>query len=149
LPGIDGQHKMSKSLGNAIFLKDSNDEIARKVKMCYTDPNHIRVSDPGKIEGNVVFAYLDAFYQDKADLEQLKQYYQKGGLGDGILKNKLSEILIALIEPIRLRRQIFAQDLNMVGKILFAGCEKALHTATENFAQIEKIMQLDYKNWLL
>lgn len=144
LPGIDGQNKMSKSLGNAIFLKDSNDEIARKVKMCYTDPNHIKITDPGQIEGNVVFSYLDAFYEDKNDLIALKEHYTKGGLGDSILKKKLTDILINLIEPIRQRREELSKNPELLKKILLDGCEKAHITATNNFAQIEKIMQLDY-----
>ncbi len=101
LPGIDGKAKMSKSLGNAIFLSDPIDVIKQKVKTMYTDPGHIKVSDPGKIEGNVVFAYLDAFDTDHAEVAQLKEQYQKGGLGDMVVKKRLMEVLEAFLLPIQ------------------------------------------------
>ena len=105
LPGIDGKAKMSKSLGNAIFLGDSADEITRKVRLMYTDPNHLRVSDPGTVEGNVVFAFLDIFDPNKAEVEELKAHYRRGGLGDGVLKKRLTDILEGMIAPMRQRRE--------------------------------------------
>jgi tryptophanyl-tRNA synthetase len=105
LVGIDGKEKAGKSLGNAIFLSDTSDEIKRKVYSMFTDPDHLRVSDPGKVEGNVVFAYLDAFHQDKDEVVALKEHYQKGGLGDSVIKGILNKSLQNLIAPIRQRRQ--------------------------------------------
>src|SRR3989338_7914447 len=110
LVGIDGNAKMSKSLGNCIYLSDSDKEIESKVMQAFTDPNHIRVEDKGKVEGNVVFAYLDAFDEDKKGVAELKAQYQKGGLGDIVLKNRLAKVLIDLITPIRARREEFAKD---------------------------------------
>jgi len=106
LSGIDGKAKMSKSLGNAIYLSDSADEVAKKVMQMYTDPDHIRVSDPGKVEGNTVFTYLDIFDPDTQEVAQLKQQYQKGGLGDVVLKKRLIEVLNAFLDPIRERREV-------------------------------------------
>lgn len=140
LPGLDGKAKMSKSLDNAIFLKDSNDQIALKIKSAYTDPNHIQISDPGKIDGNVVFDYLDIFYSDKKDLENLKNHYSKGGLGDSFLKKKLTEILISFLEPIRKKREELEKNHDFLKKILNEGNEKARERAEENFGQIKKIM---------
>ncbi len=110
LPGIDGKAKMSKSGGNAIPLSASPDEIGAAVKAMFTDPNHLRIEDPGQIEGNVVFAYLDAFDDDKVTLEEMKARYQHGGLGDGTVKKRLEEILQALLAPIRQRREQLSQD---------------------------------------
>src|SRR4029078_7869321 len=108
LPGIDGKAKMSKSLGNAIFLSDSVDEVSKKVKGMYTDPGHLRVEDPGKVEGNPVFTYLDAFRKDLVKIEELKEHYKRGGLGDSVVKKYLMEVLLEFLEPIRKRREQFA-----------------------------------------
>ena len=109
LPGIDGQAKASKSLGNAIYLSDSPNEVSKKIRLMFTDPNHVRVADPGKVEGNVVFAYLDAFDPDKAAVEALKEHYRRGGLGDGTVKQRLIEVLENLLAPMRRRRTEFAK----------------------------------------
>src|SRR5579872_5986113 len=110
LPGIDGKAKMSKSLNNAIFLADSVDEVTKKVKEMYTDPGHLRVEDPGKLEGNPVFTYLDAFGKDKVKIDELKAHYQRGGLGDSVVKKYLLEVLLEFLEPIRKRREEFSKD---------------------------------------
>ena len=140
LLGIDGKAKMSKSLKNAIFLKDSNDEIARKIKMCYTDPDHIYINTPGKIDGNVVFSYLDAFMENKEELEKLKTHYQAGGLADSALKKQLTEILISIIEPIRLRRKSLETDLTYVKAVLHDGTKDAQVISRKNFTEIRKII---------
>jgi tryptophanyl-tRNA synthetase len=140
LSGLDGKAKMSKSLNNAIFLKDSNDEISKKVNSAFTDPLHIKISDPGRIEGNVVFEYLDVFYEDKDDLEKLKNHYVSGGLGDMVLKNKLKEILIELIIPIRSKREELSKEKDFLNQVLKNGTAKAKQIAKQNFAEIKKIM---------
>ncbi len=144
LPGIDGGAKMSKSLGNCIYLKDSSDEIAKKVKSMYTDPTHLRVEDPGKVEGNPVFTYLDAFDPDVAAVEELKAHYQRGGLGDSIVKKRLNEVLQAFLEPIRKRREEFAKDPQAVMKILLAGSTAAAEVAASTLKEMKKVMFLDY-----
>jgi tryptophanyl-tRNA synthetase len=121
LPGIDGKAKMSKSLGNAIALSATDDEIRRAVKMMYTDSNHLRVTDPGRVEGNVVFTYLDAFDPDKAELEALKAHYRRGGLGDSVLKQRLETILIDVIAPLRERRAAYAAAPDTVRDIVRNG----------------------------
>ncbi|MBB3995975.1 tryptophanyl-tRNA synthetase [Sulfitobacter undariae] len=125
LMGVDGKAKMSKSGGNAIALSSSPDAISAAVKRMFTDPNHLRVEDPGQVEGNVVFAYLDAFDEDLAAVEQLKEHYRKGGLGDGKLKRRLEDILQVLIEPIRNRRAELARDPNYVIDVIRKGTERA------------------------
>lgn len=110
LPGIDGKAKMSKSLGNSLALSSSEDEIRQAVKMMFTDPNHLRVADPGQVEGNVVFTYLDAFDRDSAGVAELKEHYRRGGLGDRVIKQRLENCLLELLEPIRARREALAQD---------------------------------------
>jgi tryptophanyl-tRNA synthetase len=127
LPGVDGKAKMSKSSGNAIALSASPDEIAAAVKAMFTDPNHLRVEDPGQVEGNVVFTYLDAFDEDRAALEELKAQYRPGGLGDGKVKRRLEEILQALIGPIRTRRAELAKEPAHVLDAIRQGTEKARH----------------------
>jgi tryptophanyl-tRNA synthetase len=127
LPGIDGR-KASKSLGNAIPLSATTDEVRRLVRAMYTDPGHARVSDPGRVEGNVVFAYLDAFDPEPATVEELKQRYRGGGLGDMALKQRLEDVLEALIAPIRARRTELARDRAYVMDILRAGSERASAT---------------------
>ncbi len=125
LPGIDGSAKMSKSTGNAILLSASADEISAAVRAMYTDPNHLRVEDPGDVEGNVVFTYLDAFAPDAAKVEKLKQHYQRGGLGDMKVKRNLEDILQAVLSPIRERRKHIAKDPEYVLSLVKAGTEKA------------------------
>lgn len=144
LPGTDGKAKMSKSLGNCIYLGDSADAVAKKVKGMYTDPGHLRVEDPGKVEGNPVFTYLDSFDPDTAGLEEMKAHYQRGGLGDSIVKKRLLDALQAFLEPIRKRREEFAKDPQHVMQILFKGTERANAVASETLRQVRKAMRLDY-----
>lgn len=144
LPGTDGKAKMSKSLGNCIYLGDSADAVAKKVKGMYTDPGHLRVEDPGKVEGNPVFTYLDAFDPDTAGLEEMKAHYQRGGLGDSIVKKRLLEVLLAFLEPVRQKREEYAKDPSMVMKILMKGTERARAVADQTLQQVRKAMHLDY-----
>ncbi|TMV05680.1 tryptophan--tRNA ligase [Ruegeria sediminis] len=125
LPGIDGRTKMSKSGGNAIPLSASPDAIRAAVKAMFTDPGHLRVEDPGRIEGNAVFTYLDAFDEEETALEELKAHYRRGGLGDGTIKKRLEEILQELIGPIRTRRKHYAEDLTYVIDVIRRGTERA------------------------
>lgn len=145
LPGTDGKAKMSKSLGNAIFLADSADEVSKKVMSMYTDEQHVRASDPGKIEGNVVFMYLDYFDPDKDELEKMKKHYQAGGLGDVIVKKRLIEVLNNLLEPIRTRRAQFAQDPHEVMNIVLEGTDRARLVAEQTMREVRKVMFLDYR----
>ncbi len=144
LPGTDGKAKMSKSLGNCIYLGDTADAVAKKVKGMYTDPGHLRVEDPGKVEGNPVFTYLDVFDADVAGLEEMKAHYQRGGLGDSIVKKRLLDALQAFLEPIRKKREEFAKDPQHVMQILFKGTERANAVASETLRQVRKAMRLDY-----
>lgn len=144
LLGTDGRAKMSKSLGNAIFLSDSPDVLAQKVRAMYTDPNHLRVSDPGKVEGNPVFSYLDAFDPDTAEVERLKEHYQRGGLGDVVVKKRLLEVLEAFLKPIGQRRNEFAQDPAFVMKVLKEGTQETLVCAEKTMSQVRQAMCLDY-----
>ena len=146
LPGTDGKAKMSKSLGNAIYLSDSADDVAKKVKGMYTDPGHLRVEDPGKVEGNPVFTYLDAFGTDKAKLEEMKAHYQRGGLGDGTVKKYLLEMLQAFLGPVRSRRQEFAKDPAHVMSLLFKGTEVANQAANQTLAEVRAAMGLNYES---
>jgi tryptophanyl-tRNA synthetase len=145
LPGIDGKAKMSKSLGNAIYLSDPADAIAKKVKGMYTDPNHLRVEDPGQVEGNPVFLYLDAFDPDKEKLKEMKAHYQRGGLGDSIVKKHLNDVLQAELAPIRERRQHFAKDPQAIMDMLLEGSDKAAETADATLRSVRKVMHLDYR----
>jgi len=142
LPGIDGKAKMSKSLGNAIYLADSADEVARKVMMMYTDPNHIKVDDPGKIEGNTVFTYLDVFDPDHDEVERLKEQYRHGGLGDVKVKKRLIEVLNTLLEPIRQRRALFAQHTDEALKVLATGTAIAQEAAQKTMKEVREAMGL-------
>ena len=130
LPGIDGNAKMSKSLGNTLTLSASEEEIHRAVSAMYTDPNHLRVADPGQIEGNVVFTYLDAFHTDKTFVTEMKAHYQRGGLGDRQCKNALETCLQELLAPIRERRANYIQDKGMLLALLRRGSERA-HELTQ------------------
>lgn len=142
LPGIDGKAKMGKSLGNAIYLSDTPEVIAKKVMSMYTDAEHLRVSDPGKIEGNTVFAYLDAFDPDTAEVARLKEQYRHGGLGDVVLKKRLIGVLEALLTPMRERRKIFEQDRALVEKIVREGSERAREVAAQTMKQVRAVMCL-------
>lgn len=153
LPGTDGKAKMSKSLGNCIYLSDSADEVCRKVKSMYTDPSHLQVSDPGHLEGNAVFTYLDAFASDEQvhccmkdyeTLQEMKDHYTHGGLGDMKCKKLLMNILQDTLEPIRKRRAEFERDIPAVYDILKQGCEKAREAATETMDEVRRAMKLNY-----
>ncbi len=153
LPGTDGKAKMSKSLGNCIYLSDSADEVCRKVKSMYTDPSHLQVSDPGHLEGNAVFTYLDAFASDEQvhccmkdyeTLQEMKDHYTRGGLGDMKCKKLLMNILQDTLEPIRQRRAEFERDIPAVYDILKQGCEKAREAATETMDEVRRAMKLNY-----
>lgn len=153
LPGTDGKAKMSKSLGNCIYLSDSADQVRQKVMGMYTDPGHIKVSDPGKIEGNTVFTYLDAFCKPEdfqkylpeyANLDELKAHYQKGGLGDVKVKRFLEAILQEELEPIRLRRKELEQDIEGIYRILERGCEVARQAAARTLGEVRAAMKINY-----
>jgi tryptophanyl-tRNA synthetase len=134
---------MGKSTNNAIFLKDSANMIAQKVKRMFTDPNHLRVEDPGTVEGNLVFAYLDAFDPDKEALQEMKDHYQRGGLGDGVVKQRLNAVLQALLQPIRERREKFACDPGEVMNILRTGSEAAKTVAVKTLSEVREAMLLE------
>ncbi|MBI0274289.1 tryptophan--tRNA ligase [Hafnia alvei] len=138
LPGIDGNAKMSKSLGNTLTLGASADEISKAVHAMYTDPNHLRVSDPGQIEGNVVFTYLDAFHPDATQVAAMKEHYQRGGLGDRQCKQELEACLQALLEPIRERRHHFSADKAALMEILRAGTEKAREVTQQTLNEVKR-----------
>ncbi len=144
LPGTDGKAKMGKSLGNAIYLSDPADVVAKKVKGMYTDPNHLRVEDPGKVEGNPVFTYLDAFDPDKAAVDALKEHYQRGGLGDSIVKKRLLDVLEAILGPIRQKREEYAKDPQAVMKIVLDGTARARKVTAQTLLEARKAMFLDY-----
>lgn len=144
LPGIDGHAKMSKSLGNAIYLSDEADVIKKKVMSMYTDPNHIKIDDPGCVEGNTVFTYLDVFCKDKEKLEELKAHYRRGGLGDVKLKKYLNEIIQAELEPIRNRRKEFAKDKDYVYEVLRKGSEEARQVAANTLSEVREAIGIEY-----
>ena len=153
LPGTDGKAKMSKSLGNCIYLSDPADEVRQKVMSMYTDPEHIHVQDPGHLEGNCVFTYLDAFSKpehfarylpDYPDLEALKAHYQRGGLGDMKVKRFLNDVLQEELEPIRNRRKEYSRDIPAVYDMLRAGCEKARAVAAQTLDDVRKAMRINY-----
>lgn len=153
LPGIDGKAKMSKSLGNGIYLSDSSDEMKKKIKSMYTDPGHLQVTDPGKVEGNAVFTYLDAFCDDHhfaeywpeyANLDELKAHYMRGGLGDVKCKKFLGKVLDETLEPIRARRHELERDIPAVYDILRTGSEQAAAVAAQTLAEVKQAMRIDY-----
>ena len=153
LPGTDGKAKMSKSLGNCIYLSDSADEVEKKVKSMYTDPNHIKVTDPGQIEGNTVFTYLDAFSKPEhferylpeyQSLDELKAHYQRGGLGDMKVKKLLAAIMQEELEPIRNRRKEFEKDILAVCEMLRQGCEVAREAAAQTLSEVRRAMKINY-----
>jgi tryptophanyl-tRNA synthetase len=153
LPGTDGKAKMSKSLNNCIYLSDTPEEVRKKVMGMYTDPDHVRVEDPGKVEGNTVFTYLDAFSRpehferylpDYGSPEELKDHYKRGGLGDVKVKKFLNAVLQEELEPIRNRRKEYEQDIAGVYRILQEGCRKAQDAAAATLADVRKAMKIDY-----
>ncbi len=153
LPGTDGKAKMSKSLGNCIYLKDTADEVERKVKSMFTDPDHLRVSDPGRVEGNTVFTYLDAFCRPEhfgrylpeyPDLDELKAHYRRGGLGDMKVKRFLAAILQETLEPIRQRRAELQKDIPAVLDTLRRGTEAAREVGARTMDDVRRAMHLDY-----
>ena len=155
LPGTDGKAKMSKSLGNCIYLSEEPDEIQKKVFSMFTDPTHIKVSDPGKLEGNTVFTYLDAFCRpeyfaeflpDYANLQELKDHYTRGGLGDMKVKRFLNNVLQAELEPIRNRRKEYQKDIPYVYEILKKGSEKAEAVAEKTLQEVKASMKINYFN---
>ena len=144
LVGIDGKGKMSKSLNNGIYLSDSADEIQKKVMSMFTDPNHIRIEDPGQVEGNVVFTYLDVFADDQEKVQELKDHYERGGLGDVKIKRYLNDILQAKLKPIRERREEFAANPDYVMNMLKEGSEKAEKVAAQTIKEVKDAMGINY-----
>lgn len=153
LPGTDGKEKMSKSLGNCIYLSDDADTVWQKVRSMYTDPEHINLNDPGHVEGNAVFTYLDAFSKDEdfakflpeyQNLDELKDHYRRGGLGDMKCKKFLNQILNEFLEPMRQRRHEFEQDIPEIYNILRKGTEKARETAAQTMSEVRQAMQINY-----
>jgi tryptophanyl-tRNA synthetase len=153
LPGTDGKEKMSKSLGNCIYLSDDADTVWQKVRSMFTDPNHLNVSDPGTVEGNAVFTYLDAFSCDEhfakylpdyQNLDEMKEHYRRGGLGDMKCKKLLNSILNEMLEPIRQRRHELEQDIPEIYNILRRGTEKARETAVQTMDEVRNAMKINY-----
>ena len=144
LPGLDGNAKMSKSLNNAIYLSDDADTLRKKVMSMYTDPNHIHVEDPGKVEGNMLFTYLDIFDKDKDKVAELKEQYRAGGLGDVKIKRYLNEVLEAELGPIRARREEFAKDIPAVYAMLKEGSEKANEVANKTLEEVRRAIGVNY-----
>ena len=153
LPGIDGKAKMSKSLGNCIYLSDPEEEVRQKIMSMYTDPNHLKVSDPGQVEGNPVFTYLDAFCKDEyfaefssdyQNLDEMKDHYRRGGLGDVKVKRFLNQVMQAELAPIRARRKEFEKDIPAVYDILKKGSETAREVAAQTLKDVRHAMRIDY-----
>ena len=153
LPGTDGKAKMSKSLGNCIYLSDSTEEVRKKVMSMYTDPDHIKIDDPGKIEGNTVFTYLDAFCENKyfdkylpeyKNLDELKAHYQRGGLGDVKIKKFLFNVLEEVLTPIREKRKIYENKIEEVYNILESGSKKAEKVANITIKEVKEAMRINY-----
>ena len=153
LPGTDGKAKMSKSLGNCIYLSDPADEVQKKIRSMYTDPDHLRVQDPGKVEGNTVFTYLDAFCRPEhferylpeyPNLDELKAHYRRGGLGDVKVKKFLNAIMEEELAPIRNRRKEFEQDIPAIYDMLKKGCEAARETAAATLDEVRRAMKINY-----
>ncbi len=153
LPGIDGKAKMSKSLGNCIYLSETAEEMAKKVKVMYTDPEHLSVNDPGHVEGNVVFTYLDAFctddhfaryWTDYANLDEMKAHYMSGGLGDVKCKRFLEKVLNETLDPIRARRLEWQKDIPSIYEVLRKGSEAAREVAVDTLADVRRAMKINY-----
>ncbi|WP_311442552.1 tryptophan--tRNA ligase [Hoylesella enoeca] len=155
LPGTDGKAKMSKSLGNCIYLSDSAEDVWQSVRSMYTDPDHLRVEDPGRVEGNMVFTYLDAFckpedfaefWPEYHNLDELKDHYRRGGLGDMKCKKFLNSVLNQMLEPMRMRRREFEQDIPEIFNMLRKGTEKARAVAAQTMDEVRRAMKIDYFN---
>lgn len=153
LPGLDGKAKMSKSLGNCIYLADTEEDIEKKVMAMFTDPNHLRIEDPGSVEENPVFIYLDAFAKEEhfkaylseyKNMEELKEHYQRGGLGDVKIKRFLNQVLQEELRPIRRRREELSQNIKEVYKILEEGSKKARMVAMETMLEVKRAMKINY-----
>jgi len=153
LPGTDGKEKMSKSLGNCIYLSDSADGVWQKVRSMYTDPDHLRVDDPGKVEGNAVFTYLDAFssdddfaefWPDYKNLDELKDHYTRGGLGDMKCKKFLNQVINKMLDPIRVRRHEYEQDIPEIFNILRRGTDAAREVAAQTMSEVREAMRINY-----
>lgn len=153
LPGIDGKAKMSKSLNNCIYLSDSADDVKKKIMNMFTDPNHLKVSDPGKVDGNPVFIYLNAFCQEHhfeeflpeyANLDELKAHYTRGGLGEVKVKRFLNEVIQEELEPIRKRRKEYEKDIPAIYEILKKGSEKAEEVAAKTLSEVKSAMKINY-----
>ena len=155
LPGTDGKEKMSKSLGNCIYLSDTADDVWQKVRSMYTDPEHVNLNDPGHVEGNAVFTYLDAFscdddfkefWPEYQNLDELKDHYRRGGLGDMKCKKFLNQVLNKFLEPMRLRRAEFEKDIPEIYNILKKGTEQAREVGAQTMDEVRKAMRIDYFN---
>ena len=152
LPGLDGNAKMSKSLGNGIYLKDDSETVKKKVMSMYTDPDHIKVEDPGKVEGNMVFLYLDVFatdeqikkYSEFNSLSEMKSKYQEGGLGDVAIKKVLYEVIEEILTPIREKRKYYEENIDLVKEILKKGTEAAKADASKTLKEVKKAIGIDY-----
>ncbi len=144
LPGIDGKAKMSKSLGNVINLGATADEVTKAVKRVYTDPLHLKIEDPGHVEGNIAFTYLDAFDTDKAAVAELKAHYTRGGLADSIVKKRLEAVLQEMLEPIRPRRAELASDKGYILQLLREGTEQAREVAAQTMSEVRAALGLTY-----
>jgi len=144
LPGIDGKAKMSKSLGNVINLGATADEVTKAVKRVYTDPLHLKIEDPGHVEGNIAFTYLDAFDTDKAAVAELKAHYMRGGLADSIVKKRLEAVLQEMLEPIRTRRAELANDKGYILQLLREGTEQAREVAANTMSEVRAALGLTY-----
>jgi tryptophanyl-tRNA synthetase len=153
LPGTDGKQKMSKSLGNCIYLADTEEDVRKKIMSMYTDPQHLQISDPGHLEGNCVFTYLDAFstqahfeeyLPEYENLDELKAHYKRGGLGDVKIKKFLNNVMQEELAPIRKRRAEFEKDIPAVYDILKKGTEVARETASQTLAEVKRAMRINY-----
>ena len=152
LPGLDGNAKMSKSLGNCIYLKDDSETVKKKVMSMYTDPDHLKIEDPGKVEGNMVFLYLDVFatddqikkYSEFNSLSEMKSKYQQGGLGDVAIKNVLYEVIEEILTPIREKRKYYEENIDLVKEILKKGTEEAKKDASKTLNEVKKAIGIDY-----
>ena len=153
LPGTDGKAKMSKSLGNCIYLSETEEDVRKKIMSMFTDPDHIRIQDPGKLEGNTVFTYLDAFSKpdhfaeylpEYANLDELKEHYQRGGLGDVKVKKFLNSVMQEELQPIRARRAEYEKHIDQVYEILRNGSETAKETAAKTLEEVKHAMKIDY-----
>ena len=152
LPGLDGNAKMSKSLGNCIYLKDDSETVKKKVMSMYTDPDHLKVEDPGKVEGNMVFLYLDVFatdeqikkYSEFNSLSEMKSKYQQGGLGDVAIKNVLYNVIEEILTPIREKRKYYEENIDLVKDILKKGTEEAKKDASKTLNEVKKAIGIDY-----